>query len=73
MIISLNVKPQSRKNEVIKINDNEYIVKTTAPAQKGKANEAVKKLLTDYFKIKKSQINLVRGLQSRSKTVLITV
>ncbi len=43
----------------------------TAPAVDGRANEALIEFLADRFSVRKSSVNLIRGLKSRQKTVTI--
>ncbi len=71
MMIIVSVKAQSKRNEVIKISNTEFVVKTTASAREGQANEAVIELLAEYFQMKKSQVTLVKGLKSKVKQVSI--
>jgi len=47
-------------------------VKVTAPPEKGKANEAVIKILADYFSVPKSSVNIVGGKSTRTKIIDIT-
>ena len=49
MRIEVKVKASSRVNEVLKVDDGHYIVKVSAPRQKGKANAALLKLLKRHF------------------------
>lgn len=67
----VKVIPRSSKNEVFEIASDELKVKLTAPPVEGKANEALIKVLSEYFKIKKSAIRVTSGLQSRIKVVEI--
>jgi uncharacterized protein (TIGR00251 family) len=71
-IITLKVLPRSSKNEIIKISDKEYKIKTTAPPVDGAANDMVIKLLSDYFSVSKSCIEILRGEKSKKKTIKIT-
>ena len=43
----------------------------TAPAVDGKANKALVELLAEEFKVRKSQISIIKGLKSRHKTINI--
>lgn len=61
--------PRAGKNEVLKISEGEYKIKVTAVPEKGKANEAVIKLLADYFGVPKSSINIAGGKTARTKIV----
>ena len=69
MRIYVKVTPRAGKNEVVKISEGEYKVKVTAVPEKGKANEAVIKLLADYFNISKSSINIIVGKTAKIKIV----
>ncbi|MGB9765916.1 MAG: DUF167 domain-containing protein [Sulfurihydrogenibium sp.] len=71
MRIKIKVKPGASKNEVKKIEENFFEVKVTAVAEKGKANEKVIELLSDFLKVPKSKVKIVRGLTSRDKEVEI--
>lgn len=64
--IDIAVKPGSRVDSIEKIGD-EYIVRTKARAIDGKANEAVVRLLAEYFGVPKTRIKLVHGHASRHK------
>ncbi len=59
--INVKVKTNSRSNEVNVLGGDLYEVKVTVPPEKGKANKKVTELLARYFKIPKSNVNLVSG------------
>ncbi len=67
MKISVQVKPQSKKDLVEQVYENTYKVFTTKPAKDNKANIAVIELLAKYFNIKKSQIYLLTGSTAKEK------
>jgi uncharacterized protein (TIGR00251 family) len=67
MIIKVKVKPNAKKNEIKKIDENYFEVRTTAVPEKGKANEKVIEILSDYLSIPKSKIKLIRGGKTREK------
>ncbi len=68
MIIHIKVYPGSGKEEIIKINNNEYKVCLKKPAENNKANIELIKLLSKYFK---TQVRIVKGLKSRNKIIEI--
>lgn len=72
MLINLKVAPKSSRNEIIKLDDSHFRAKVTAAPDKGKANEAVVELLSDYFHVAKSRINIISGITSRNKKIEIT-
>jgi len=67
VIIKVKVKPNAKKNEIKKIGEDYFEVKTTAIPEKGKANQMVIELLADYFNIPKTKITLLKGGKSREK------
>jgi hypothetical protein len=67
MKISVQVKPQSKKDLVEQIYENTYKVYTTKPAKDNKANIAVIELLAKYFNLKKSQVHLLSGTTAKDK------
>jgi uncharacterized protein (TIGR00251 family) len=70
MRFSLKVVPGARRNEWIEENGG-FKVFLTAPAVDGKANDALVKFLTGHFKVKPSQIQIIKGLKSRHKIINI--
>ena len=70
MIITIKTVPGAKKN-FLKEENGCYKVYLTAPALEGKANKALIEYLADYFRVKKSQIEIIKGLKSRNKTVNI--
>ncbi len=69
MRIKVKVKPGASKNEVKKIDEYLYEVRTTTIPEKGKANEKVIELLSDFFDVPKSKIKIIKGQASREKEV----
>jgi len=48
-----------------------YKVYVSVPPIEGRANQRVIELLSDFFKVKKSQISIISGLKSKEKTIEI--
>jgi len=67
----VNVKPGAKREKIIQINKNTYEVCLTAKPEKGKANKELIEKLANYFKIKKTQISIIRGQKSRQKVIQI--
>ena len=67
MKIKVKAKPNAKKNEVTKLDNNYYEVKVTVPPEKGKANEKIRELLADYFLVPKSKISLISGETYKEK------
>lgn len=64
MIITVDVKPGQREENVEVIEENHLLVHVKAPASKGKANKALIKLLKKHFG---RQVYLVSGHTSNRK------
>ena len=69
--IWISVKPQAKKESVIKFADGEYRVSVHPPAQDNQANQAVVKLLAEHFSVPRSAITILRGDASRKKLIEI--
>ena len=68
MILTVHAKPRAKKTEILKWLDEETVkVAVKAPPEKGKANEAIIKLLAQEFKVAPSLIQLIRGATTRIK------
>ena len=72
MKIYLQVKPNSRSNEVTPIDSTHYQVSVIAPASQNKANDAVVELMASYFHVAKSLVTIIRGQASKKKILEIS-
>ena len=71
MKISVKVKPQAKEDQVKKIGLDNYVVWVKAKAIEGKANQAVIKILSEYFDIAKSKVVLIKGKRVRDKIFMV--
>lgn len=72
MIIKIKVLPRSSRNEVVgEMADGTLKIKLTAPPVDGKANDALIKILAEYFSVTKSKIKIMAGATSKNKTIKI--
>ena len=73
MQINCHIIVHAKENKVEKqqdlFNGNSFKVYVTAPPEKGKANKKMIELLSEYFKVPKSQIRILKGEISRNKIV----
>lgn len=60
MKVFIKVKPGSRQNG-LKIENNEVVVRIKAPAHEGKANDELVRFLSDVLNVPKSSISIVSG------------
>ena len=64
--IKLKVKPNSRKTEILKEENNEILLAVRSPAENNKANIEIIKFFSREFK---TRVKIVKGLKSRNKIV----
>ena len=70
MIITVKVKPGSKKGDIVeRIDESEYLVYLHARAHDGEANSALVCLLANYFKIPKTTIKIKSGISSHTKRI----
>lgn len=67
--IYVTLKPNAKRSDITPISDTEFRVAVPAPAQNGKANEALVEILAGYFKVPKSTITILRGHSARKKLI----
>jgi len=74
MQITVKIKPNSKhREEVVEQSDGSLMVYTKAAAIEGRANDALVRLLAEYYSVPKSRVTIVRGATSRQKIVQIDV
>ena len=71
MKIIAKIKPNSRKEEIKKIDDKNFIVAVKEPPIDGKANKAIVKALAGYFNVSSSGVRIVSGHASKQKVIQI--
>jgi uncharacterized protein len=71
MRLTISVKPNARKEAVEAIAPGEYRVSVKAPAQEGRANEAVIRVLAEHFKVAKSRVRITHGHKGKKKLIEI--
>ena len=73
MKIKVKVIPNSSRNEIVGWQGDILKVKVKAPADKGKANKELINILAEKYHAAERQINIVRGMTSRSKIIEIMI
>lgn len=66
-LLLVKVIPKARKEEVVGFRGEELVVKVSVAPEKGKANIRVIELLSGWFNVSPSQIELVQGAASPHK------
>jgi uncharacterized protein len=70
-VFLLYVQPGASKNRLTGTHDNSIKLAITAPPVDGKANKAVIKFFSIFFKVPKSAVLIKKGEKSRYKQILI--
>lgn len=74
LILQINVKPNSNKNEIKNILSNQVLkINIKAKPENGKANEELIKFLAGIFKVDKSKIRIIKGKTSKNKLIKIKI
>jgi hypothetical protein len=69
-IIRVKVITRAKQNKVVE--DKDFLkVYLNVPPQKGKANKKMIEILKEFFKLKKSQIEIIQGKFSSQKLIKI--
>jgi len=70
-LLSVHVVPSAARNEVVAVEGETLKVRVTAPPLKGKANEALIKVLAKTLGLPKNQLEIVSGRRARRKMVRV--
>jgi uncharacterized protein (TIGR00251 family) len=71
MILKIKVIPKAKLNKITRLDDTHYHIYTTAAPEKGKANQAMIKMLAKELGIAKSRLEIIKGLTNRQKLVKV--
>ena len=71
MIFRVRVKPNAKINSITVKENNELEVHVSAPPVGGKANKYLIRYLSEIFKVSKSAVTILKGLNTPYKTVEI--
>ena len=72
MLLKVYLQPKSSRNEIVGPYREGINVKVTAAPVDGKANEALIRLLANELGVSRSSIEILKGFQSREKTLSIS-
>ncbi|HEY2250199.1 MAG TPA: DUF167 domain-containing protein [Planctomycetaceae bacterium] len=72
IILPVHAQPGARKDAVTGVHAGRLKVAVTQAPEKGKANQAVVKLLAELLDVQRSQVTLLSGETSHHKKFLIT-
>ena len=72
LVLHLYIQPKSRMTGYDGLHDRYIRFRVAAPATEGKANRNLIELLSDVFGVARGNIEMLRGFESRYKTVAIS-
>lgn len=71
---AVRAMPGAAKTECMAILEDESVkIRIAAPAERGKANQALVKFLAEAFAVRRDQVSVVTGATGRHKLVRITL
>ena len=71
VVLRLHVQPGGGRSEVVGRHGDAVKVRVAAPPERGRANDACRRLLAEVFDIKESAVVVVSGETSRTKRVAL--
>jgi uncharacterized protein (TIGR00251 family) len=70
--LSLRVSPGAKSSAIVGRYGERWKVRVAAPAESGRANEALLELVAETLGVKRSRLRVVSGIGSRDKIVEVT-
>jgi uncharacterized protein len=70
-ILPVRAQPGARRSGIVGEHNGAVKIAVAAPAEKGKANDAIQEILCDQLGLKRSQVQLLAGPASRDKRFLL--
>ena len=71
MLIKVKVFPSSKKEEIVKKSEDEFLVKVREEAKENKANNAVLNAVSLYLGLPRSKLIIIKGHRKRNKMIKI--
>ena len=71
IIFKVTVQPRGARNEIVGLQGDALKIRLTAPPVEGAANKLCVEFLAKSLKVRKSDVEIIRGRSSRSKKVLV--
>jgi uncharacterized protein (TIGR00251 family) len=69
--VAIRLQPRARRNEIVGMRADAFLLRVTAPPVDGRANEALCRLVATAAGVAPSRVAVVRGLTSRDKVVRV--
>lgn len=72
VVLPVQAQPRARNNGIAGCHDGALKVQVTQAPEKGKANDALEKVIAKSLGLRKSQVTLLSGATSTRKNFLVT-
>lgn len=73
MLVKIHVTPNAKQASVTRTGEDALDVRVDERAVDGRANKRLLEILSEYYKIPKSSVTIVRGARSRDKIVNVAL
>lgn len=70
--IKILAQPNAKKSQIVGLHDGMIKIALAAPPVEGKANKCLIAFLASYFEVKKRDVVLISGENSRKKVCVVT-
>ncbi len=70
-VLSLYIQPRSSRNQIVGLHGDCLKIKLTSPPVEGAANKCCREFLAKYFRLAKSDVELIAGDKARQKRILL--
>lgn len=71
VVFKAAIQPKGARNEIVGLKGDALKIKLTAPPVEGAANRMCVDFLARSLKVRKSDVEIVRGKRSREKQILV--
>lgn len=68
--IKVKVHADEKKNKIVQKSADSFEIWVKAPAEQGRANEAVRAILAEYLGLPENKLSLIKGATSPAKIFL---
>jgi uncharacterized protein (TIGR00251 family) len=69
--IAVRLQPRARANEILGERDGVLLVRVSAPADRGRANDALCRLIAKRARVGLRRVSIIRGASARQKVVRV--
>lgn len=71
VVIRVRAQPGARRNGVTGVREGELCVAVTAPPDRGRANDAIVKVLAEAIGVSRSRVKILSGQTNRHKRLVV--